>query len=272
MLLAVAGLGVELDALDAGLRLDPGGGRPGGLDGGPVAPVGRHALDRLDLDADGDRLVGPAFPDAAVGGDVGVVAADGDLDVVVADERAAGRVDVDPAAPAGPDLAPGVGGHLAGLVDVAADVAGRQADAAAGRQEQVGEILADPAAQPQGFADRRPRGRHLLLVDQARPRPRRVNCSDHVDQPALGLRPGRRGTRRARGSGFTSGLGWRYSSVSSARPAPIGRPGRRRPAAISPRAARCVRTIDRRPDDQLAVGRQDVEQVDPIAEPVAIRS
>ena len=148
------------------MGLDPGRSGPGRLDSGPVAPVGGDAVDRLDLDADGDGLFGPAFPDAAVGGDVGVVAADGDLDVIVAGEGATGRVDVDPAAGAGPDLAPGMGGHLAGLVDVSADVARGQADPAAGGEEQVGEILANPPAQPKGFADGSPGRGDFLLVDQ----------------------------------------------------------------------------------------------------------
>ena len=68
-----------------------------------------------------------------------------------------------------------MGGHLAGLVNVAADVAGRQADPAAGGQEQVGEILADAPAQPQRFADRRPRRRHLLFVDQRAIEPLPIN-------------------------------------------------------------------------------------------------
>src|SRR4051794_28269500 len=88
------------------LGVGPGGAGPGGL-GAPVGPVGGHAFGGLDLDGDGDDLVGVAFPDPAVGGDVGEVAADGGDDVVAVGERAAGRVEVDPADAAAPDLAPG---------------------------------------------------------------------------------------------------------------------------------------------------------------------
>ena len=118
--LALDGVGAEPLELHRGERRH-------GRRRGPFVPLQRDPIDRVDLDGDGDRLLGAPLPDAAVGRDVGVVAADGRHDVVVAEELARGRVDVDPSgALAGPDLAPGVGGDLAGVVDVAADVPGRQ--------------------------------------------------------------------------------------------------------------------------------------------------
>src|SRR5262249_12123061 len=106
------------------------------MNSGPFAPIRGDSLNRLDLHADGDGLFGPALPDAGLGGYVGIVTAAGSLDVVIPGKRRAGGVDVEPAARAGPDLAPGVGCHLTGLVNITAHIARRQTDSAACGQEQ----------------------------------------------------------------------------------------------------------------------------------------
>src|SRR5262249_12496438 len=154
----------------------------------PLGPVGGHALGRLDLDGDGVDLVGLALPDAAVGWNVGEVAADRGDDVVVVGERAAGRVDVDPAGAATPDLTPGVRRQLAGARDIAADVPRGDAEAAARPQEEMREVLADAPPQDQRLADRGLRGRHFLLVLQARA-DRFHDLLDHRGQWARRGRP-----------------------------------------------------------------------------------
>src|SRR4051812_37102989 len=68
-------LGLGAVARPLGLELILAGLGPGDL-GAEVVPVGGHPVGRLDGDGDGDHLLGAAAPEAAVGGDVGVVAAD----------------------------------------------------------------------------------------------------------------------------------------------------------------------------------------------------
>ncbi len=134
----------------------------------------------------------------------------------------------------------------------------------------MGEVLADAPAQPQGLADRRPGRRDLLLVHQPAIGP---PPSAGPTTSAIGpSQAGRLATKSSSsGQRFTSGLGRRYSIVSAVRNSSELRlerhafqPGQRRLDPVHPHDRR-------RPDHQLAVGGQDVEQVDPVAEPVAIR-
>src|SRR5262249_42084528 len=101
-----------------------------------------------------------------------------------------GRIHVGPAVAPRPDLAPGVGRDLSRLVKITADVAGRQTDSPAGSQEQVGEVLADAPAQPEGLPDGSPRRGDLLLVDQPR--------SNRGRQLPYDLRQGTSAPRQAR--------------------------------------------------------------------------
>ena len=84
---------------------------------------------------------------------VAIVAAHRDSNVVLPGPDGVGGVVADPAASGHPGLRPGVGcpdgGHAAARVDVAAHVAGRHAHGTGDADEEVREVLTDPAAQPQ---------------------------------------------------------------------------------------------------------------------------
>ena len=230
-------------------------------------PVARQALDGLHRDLDLDDFLREPLPGTAVGRDVGVVPSHGGHHVLVVREPAPGRVQVDPAnGTTGPDLGPGMGGDLAGFVDVAADIAGRQAKPPAGGDEEVGEILADPAAQRQRLAHRGPRRRHFLLVFE--PAPHRSSrfsspCCSEPSKPCGSV------ARNLSSSGprLTSGLRRRYSSASRATGC-VSRPGHAaqplvQGSALGPHKAGGV-------DGHLLARGEQVEQVNPVAEAVAV--
>ena len=209
-----------------------------------------------------------ALPHAPVGGHVRVVAADRDLDVIVADERAPGWVDVDPAASPGPDLGPGMSRHLAGLVDVAADIGAGRPIPRAATDEQVSKVLANAPAQPECFADGRARSSPFLVNH---PRGHRFSQSlDHRNQPALRashaedefVELGRLLHQRAWLKIFDRFEGEELVGIGCPFDSRQPRLGRRAPVG---------RVNDSRlANDQFAVGRQDVKQIHPIAKPIAI--
>src|SRR5690349_2332224 len=116
----------------------------------------RRLLVHVDRDVDLEGLGATADEDGAGGGrGVDVVAADRDADVVGLGEAAVGRVEALPAGLRQVDLRPGVGrlahrgvGVAGAGVEVAADVARRDAKQAREADEEVGEVLAD--AEPVG--------------------------------------------------------------------------------------------------------------------------
>lgn len=111
------------------------------------------SLHLADLDVDSEGLLAAAEHDAAEGADFVVVAAPGEGDVVVAWDDVVGGVEVDPAVAVsvyGKPCVCGLGAREgvsfgAEWADVAADVAGGNAEGAQACDLELSEILADAA-------------------------------------------------------------------------------------------------------------------------------
>ncbi len=109
-----------------------------------------------------------AAVDSLIWRHVGEIATDGDLNEMFCHRAIVGRINADPSQRRQPRLAPCVTLRiLVGPVNVAADVAGRQAERTQQGDHQVGEILADAFALFQQIVHRRAGERHVACIFKA---------------------------------------------------------------------------------------------------------
>ncbi len=116
----------------------------------------------LHGDRDRQFAVGTALVGAPRGRHVGIVATDRGADVALAGQNVVGGIQADPAEAGQVGLEPGMGGVVgravqpaAAVIEIARDVARRDAPGPRDRDHDVGEVLADAAPPLQRHLDRR---------------------------------------------------------------------------------------------------------------------
>ena len=182
----------------------------------------RLAARLVDPDLHGQRLAAAAVARAAHRRGAEIIEADRDPHIGVGRADAVGRIEADPAEVATIGFGPGVAGvlldHAVGAVEVAADIARRNAELRAAADEDMGQVLADAALERESFG-RRGRGLGRIGVEGdlvVQPLEQRVQ-----QRQRLGLRRARTSLRKV--ADRLVGLGQRRLAQEQARRKPLDR-------------------------------------------------